>query len=465
MSISLAGLAAKNYIGTIYSVPMQIAGKSGRAVPLYFDWISYGAGNKNQNIVAAINLGSSRSNQAAPVFDLIRSIYIDNLGSAVPLFVQFDDTGFTVTAQPYSDGWYPVFTNGFAFHIAAFGFTDTNVSQARMYVSNVPVVAFTDVSLQAVLNQSLSSPSIGGGSGVGSIAVIIQGQDYINGNLTISGAGVSGCTAHGVLDNFGRFVSVVVDTPGTGALGAVTVTPTGGQALPPAFDPVGGVYAGGAKVYYNGTEWQWNVGSHTINVGVGAWTSSTFYNAGNQTNFGGNIYLALANSFGQQPNTSPAAWGLLGSAVPTGLGWTNSGTAPGTTATFASTLSANSSSIITSGFAPEALGDQGINLTNKITGTGIFADNLFGTPYATGFIYLTHIFVNVLSFGAGNIWQFGNALDYVPFSFEPGAAGIQLDLQKMNMKLDATVDWALFCTTFGANITVSHAFVWTYSQQ
>jgi hypothetical protein len=465
MSISLAGINAQNYIGTIYAVAMQIAGKSGRAVPLSFNWLAYGAGSANQNIVVAVNLGSGRSTQPAPLFDMIRSIYIDNLGSAVPLFVQFDDTGFTVTAQPYSDGWYPVFTNGFAFHIAAFGFTDTNVSQAKMYVSNVPVVAFTDVSLQSVLNQSLSSPSIGGGSGVGSIAVIIPGQDYNNGNLTVSGAGVTGCTAHGLLDQWGRFTQVIVDTPGTGALGAVTVTPTGGQTIPPNFDPVNGVYVGGAKVVYNGTEWQWNVGSNTIVVGAGPWNSTAFYNTNNQVNFGGNIYLALTNSVGRQPNINPAEWGLLGSAVPTGLGWTNSGTPPGTKATFSSTLTANSSSIITSGFAPEALGDQATNLINTITGVGVFEDNLFGTPFASGFIYVTHIYVNVTSFGAGNIWSFENALGYAPLTFKPGQVGPQLEFQKMNMKLDATIDWQLKCTAFANSISVSHGFVWTYSQQ
>jgi hypothetical protein len=467
MSISFAGIATQNYIGAPVPLAMQIAGVAARAVQLSFNWAAYGGGNADQNIVAQISLGSGRGALASPLLDLIRSIYIDNSGSAVPLFVQFDDTLFTVLCKPYTVGWYPVFTNGFSFKVAGFGFTDTNISSALIYITNVRVAPYTDSSLDAVLVEALASPVIGGGSGIGSIAPVIPGQDYNNGNLSITGGGGTGATAHGVLDQWGRFSSVVVDTPGTGYLGAVTITPTGGQTIPPNFDPVAGVYVAGARVSYNGTEWQWPVGSNTINVNPGAWNSGAFYNVNNQVSEGGFVYLCLNNNVGRNPASNPSFWGLLGAQVPTGGigGWLNSGTPAGTVATFASTLTANSSAIISSGFAPEALGDQATNLINTITGVGVFANNLFGTPFATGFIYLTHLDVNVLSLGAGNIWSFENAIGYAPFDFAPGQAGSQLSLQKMNMKLDATVDWRLVCGTFGASIRVSHAFAWTYSQQ
>jgi|SRR5580700_9011456 hypothetical protein len=471
MSISLAGISAQNYIGTPTPLNMQIAGVVGRAVKLSFDWRSYGAGSATQNIVAAINLGSGRGTQAAPLLDLIRSIYIDNTGSAVPIFVQFDDTLFTVEIQPYSTGWYPVFTNGFAFHVAGFGFTDTNVSQLLMYITNVRVAPYTDSSLQAVLNEGLSSPIIGGGSGVGSIAPIIPGQDYNNGNLSISGGGGSGATALGTLDQWGRFVSVAILTSGTGYLGAVTIAPTGGQTIPAAFNPAGN-YNINNKVQYLGTEWQWLGGGGlggSIQCGAATWNNSTQYAQNTQVNYSGFIFQALflTPAGAGPPPGSPSQWRQIGSATPLGGagGWLNSGTPSGTTATFASTLTANSSEIISSGFAPEALGDQALNLIDTITGTGIFENNLFGTPFATGFIYLTHLDVNVLSFGAGTIWSIQNALGYAPFEFSPGQAGPQLSLQKMNMKIDATVDWQLKCTTHGSNVRVSHAFAWTYSQQ
>src|SRR6202044_3599151 len=118
------------------------------------------------------------SSQGSQMLGQVRSIYIDNLLSPVPIYVQFDDTGFTVTAQPYSNGWYPVFTNSFSFHIVGLGFTNANAQnlQFLVYLSNAKVAPYTDISLQAVLNQALSSPVLGGGSGIASVVPFMSGS-------------------------------------------------------------------------------------------------------------------------------------------------------------------------------------------------------------------------------------------------------------------------------------------------
>lgn len=477
MSISLAGIPVAPYVGTPFSQPMQVAGKAGRAVKLSISWQSYGAGFVLPNVVVQISLAPNQQQ----TFDLIRSIYIDNSGSAVPIFVIADDTQFTVEAQAYSVGWYPVFTNQFSFKVAGLGFTKTNVGAVLIYVTNVSVNAFTDVSLQSVLNQSLASPVIGGGSGVANIAVVIPGQDYNNGNLSITGAGVTGATAVGTLDQWGRFTGVTVSAPGAGALGPVTITPTGGQSIPPAY--VGGnIYTLGQRTVFGGTEWTWN-GGHAqtfttqIQTGAPVYTNNSAYNVGQQSSDGnGNVYVwttHLANS-GSNSLLSLVNSGfvvLIGKAVPqpNNNGWDQAPGPVGGAAQFSATLGAQSSAIITSGFGPEALGDQAESITTAILGAGVFADNLFGTPFASGFIYLTHFRASaVFATGAGlTSWvlETVGGFDQLNMAATAGPFGdfVPVDIQKANIKLDATQQWRLRCTSFSDQLIVVHTLVWSYS--
>jgi len=183
MSISFLGYPFKPYIGTPYSLPMQIKDLSGKCVPLNFDWAAYGVGPANPNLVVNVNLNA---NSSAPILDKIRSIYIDNLASAVPIFVQFLDTNFTVVAQPNSAGWYPVFTNNYLFTVSGLGFTTDNIPSTSIYVTNILVYAYTDNSLTSVQPQYIGSPFIQGSQGGAAIgttgfgppALGDQSEDY-----------------------------------------------------------------------------------------------------------------------------------------------------------------------------------------------------------------------------------------------------------------------------------------------
>ena len=86
MSIALAGLLSTAYVGTPYAVPIQIAGIGGLCAPLSFNWLAYGASLANPNINVLVDLGGGGNRQP---LDRIRTIYIDNLASNVPIFVQF----------------------------------------------------------------------------------------------------------------------------------------------------------------------------------------------------------------------------------------------------------------------------------------------------------------------------------------------------------------------------------------
>lgn len=473
MSFSLAGFPTSAYIGAPYSQPMQIAGKAGRAVPLTFNWLAYGASSINQNVVVAVQLAAGNPNSPSPFFDLIRSVYIDNTGSPDAVYVQFPDTNFTVVAQPNSIGWYPVFTNSFNLLVAVFGITNSNIPQCTIYVTNVKVDAFTDVAIAEVTPQYLASPTLGGGSSIFSIVPVMNGQDYNNGNLNISGGGGNGGAAHGILDQWGRFIQVVIDNPGVGYTGIPTVTPTGGQTPPAAYNPVT-VYNTGNRVEYAGTEWQWTGAGGlggSIQVGAAQWSTTITYAINSQASSGGAtnlIYQCIQEQVGNTgvQLTNASFWRLIGSALPnTSYGWLNSGTPGGTTATFGTLLSAAANPIVSNGLGIPALGDQALNYIDAIPNPGVFRQNLWGTPYESGFIYITHFYVNILVFTNGTDWQLVDALGYAPFTFRPGAAGEYLSLQKMNMKLDATQNWQLNCTAFTGTTTVEHAFAFTYAQQ
>jgi hypothetical protein len=467
MSLSFAGFPSFSYIGTVFGQPMQIAGVRGRAVKLSFNWLAYGASSLNQNVVVNIQLSGGSPTQIAPLLDLIRSVYIDNTGSPDAVYVQFPDTGFTIVAQPNSIGWYPVFTNLFAFQVAIFGVTSSNVPSCLMYITNVKVDAFTDVAVQEVAPQNLASPSLGGGSSLSSIVPIINGSCYNNGNLAITGGGGTGATALGLLDQFGRFLSVEIENGGGGFTGLPVITPTGGQTIPAAFNPAA-TYTTAELFTYLGTVWGW-FSTNSINVNAAAWINGPAYADGTQVSYGGSIYVRVGapGSVTGVPSSS-IYWSLIGSQTPINgnAGWVNSGTAPGVVATFQSVLSAASNPIISNGYGVPALGDNAGNYIDDITGLGVFRNNLFGTPYAIGFIYLTHLYTVIWDASAANTWTMGNSDGYIPFTFIGGAVGeVPLSLQKMNMKLDATVNWRLACTTFGGVMGISTGFAFTYSQQ
>jgi hypothetical protein len=471
MSFSFAGFTTQNYIGTVYRQPIQVAGKGGFAVKLSYNFLSYGAGAANSAIVVQSNLVGGAGGSYGQLLDRIRSIYIDNTGNPLPLYVKFPDTDFTVSAQPYSIGWYPVFTNGFEVLTGVFGFTNTNnQTSANIYVTNLSVAAFTDSSLQSTLEQNLASIVLASGSSIASIALVFGGQDYNSGNISITGGGGTGAVAHGMLDQWGRFTAIMLDQQGEGYTGLPTVAPSGGQTIPAVFNP-SGTYNIGEKLVYNGTEWQYT-GNPTAGLPIilnsAAWIPFDSYPPNAEVSYQGSIWGNASPNFSPSEST-PAAAGLslLGTVTPqAGSFWLNSGTAPGTAASFNTLLTAAATLITTSSIGVPALGDQAQNLIISITGAGVLQGNLWGTPYNSGFIYLTHLDVRALDSSPGTIFTIGNVDDYLPFEFNIQSTGPLLSLQKMNMKLDATVEWEINCSVWGGNgIFCSFGFAWTYSQQ
>lgn len=159
---SFIGFGQAAYIGQPYSSPIKLAGISGVAVPLLLQWISYGASSANPNINVLVSLETS----ACKAVDQIRSIYIDNLGSPIPVYVYFPDTGETLSAKANSEGWYPVFTNAKRFWVIGEGFLDGSIPQTYIIVSNIPMQASVNTEIDQSAALWLASPVITRGNSI-----------------------------------------------------------------------------------------------------------------------------------------------------------------------------------------------------------------------------------------------------------------------------------------------------------
>lgn len=146
------------FIGTPYTAPATVCKKSNVppiTVPLYIQWATYGVGTAKPNLNIGFNFEQLES------IDLINSVYIDNLGNNVPVYVYFADTNYTVACQPNATCWQPVMTNGKKGQIIGQGFTDADTNTfTRVTFSNVVVPPYIDIELDQSVSLFRASPSI-----------------------------------------------------------------------------------------------------------------------------------------------------------------------------------------------------------------------------------------------------------------------------------------------------------------
>lgn len=477
MSRDFTAVPAGAYIGAPYSIPIQIAGKSGLCVPLQFNWLSYGANSLNQNVQVNVALTSSGGSVRATLLDQIRSIYIDNLGSAIPIYVQFLDTLFTVVAAPFTAGWYPVFTNSYFIRVVGLGFNNGSIPQTAIFITNLVVPPDTDVEVPRTF--LLASPviSTGGGGTINTITIQNGGSTYLGGALSITGGGGTGAAAHGTINRFGQFTGVVIDNPGKGYTGSPTITATSGNT---GFSPwqAGIEYNVNQVATYAGDLFECTTDTRLISyagppfIGSPYWTRqfatgspSTWqqidYNAGAIVIYQGFTWVCAQSTqittFVGDPLDNPSYWQfIIQASLP---------------ASFSSAVQPlTGGAILSSGYGIEAMGDQSISFVDVPKGLGVLRGNLFGSPYGSGFIYLTNI--NVVQFNTDSSqneveWVLANLNNDILyfFSVRPGGGTI-LSMQKQNVKLDATSEWQLVVTggTSPTGAQLMHAFTWTYNQ-
>ena len=156
MSRSFLGFGQVPYIGVPYSTPIKLAGIAGIQVPLLFQWLSYGASTSkpNINVLVDCDIANLRS------LDQIRSVYIDNLGSDTPIYVYFPDTGYTITAKPNSEGWYPAFTNAKKIWVIGLGFLTGDIPSSYVILCNIPLPPSVNTEIDNAVALFKASPTI-----------------------------------------------------------------------------------------------------------------------------------------------------------------------------------------------------------------------------------------------------------------------------------------------------------------
>lgn len=151
-----------NYKALLGTRAIKFGTISGVAVPVTINWMDYGASTANPNV----SILADFETPACTALDQIRSVYIDNLGSSVPIYVYFPDTGYTVSAKPNSEGWYPAFTNAKQIWIIGEGFFTGNIPSTLVLVSNIPLYPSVNSEIDTATALYLASSNITRGTNI-----------------------------------------------------------------------------------------------------------------------------------------------------------------------------------------------------------------------------------------------------------------------------------------------------------
>lgn len=161
MSQSFSGIIVSPLIGIPRAAKVDLcvpATKPPAFMRIDLNWNTYwqAAGNPT-----SIGVNVDLTNQGATnPLDLIRSCYIDNTNSSCPIYVQFPDTGFVVTAPPQSAVYMPVMTAQMRCNIYATNLTAGFIPTTTVFLSNVMVPPYVDPALNQSYPQWLGSPLI-----------------------------------------------------------------------------------------------------------------------------------------------------------------------------------------------------------------------------------------------------------------------------------------------------------------
>lgn len=153
-AVPLANYQTRNFIAQETTLCMPSSLPS-RIVSLTIDWSAYGA-----PATASLGVQVILPPQVTDKLGKIGSVYIDNTGSTVPVYVSFPDTGFVITAPPATATWFPVFTNGFSFAIYALNMTTGFVPTTKIFISNREIGPSVDNEVFNVVPQYLGSANI-----------------------------------------------------------------------------------------------------------------------------------------------------------------------------------------------------------------------------------------------------------------------------------------------------------------
>lgn len=162
---SFLGIQAFPYQGKLIRQPLQLGGLSKWppcVVPIIIDWnVPWNAAGNPANVGVLLNLLTGAVSQP---LDLIKSVYIDNTNSSVPIYVRFPSTGMTIVAAPNTDGWYPAITQDLNVQVFAEGLTAGSIPTTGIWFTNVLIDAYSDPEINQAVALWLASASISRGT-------------------------------------------------------------------------------------------------------------------------------------------------------------------------------------------------------------------------------------------------------------------------------------------------------------
>jgi hypothetical protein len=191
---TFSGITPSNYSKRLTAQPAKVLNNKFGAqaplpptmLPLTFDWAGeYNASSANPNIGVGVYIPTSGPRQ---LLDKILSCRIDNTGNAVPVYVVFPDTGYTVVAPPNTVVWEPVETGGFSCIVYALGFTNV-VGMTGVYLCNFFAPPVVDYEFAQSAPLWLAS------------STITRGNSIFNQNYGVPALGDQTTSATGTLGN------------------------------------------------------------------------------------------------------------------------------------------------------------------------------------------------------------------------------------------------------------------------
>lgn len=149
------------YRGASFDAPIQQCrppAQEPKVVRIDINWADYWPASQPSDLGIIVNLFGNTVETAK--LDRIVSVKIDNVGSTVPIYMQFQDTLDIVTAPPNSSVIMPVMTNAGQIRIYARGLTTGFLPRTSIFVANFMMQANVDPEIQVVFPQMLGSPTI-----------------------------------------------------------------------------------------------------------------------------------------------------------------------------------------------------------------------------------------------------------------------------------------------------------------
>lgn len=159
-------IVAAPYLGPLFSQPINLGVKelaTPTMIAAVIPWANYATLATTANVGVFCNMELQAN---VNKLNRIQSVFIDNTDNDQPVYVQFQDTGFTASCAPNSVIWQPVITKLLAANIYCEGFTGAESPTTTVFFLNISTNPFTNSELPAVIQLWKASAAIAKGGNI-----------------------------------------------------------------------------------------------------------------------------------------------------------------------------------------------------------------------------------------------------------------------------------------------------------